>query len=55
MNKLVVVVVLVVLVTGCRIAQWTSKVTAPPFGSVEVTIGGGVIGTPAALEGTNAP
>lgn len=55
MNRAAMVLVLLALTAGCRIAQWSSRVAAPPFGEVEVTIGGGVIGTPAALGATNSP
>lgn len=55
MNRVMAVAVLLVLCTGCRIASWASKVQAPPFGTVEVTIGGGVIGDPGTLQGTNSP
>lgn len=55
MSKTAVLLALVMLLAGCRIASWASKVEAPPFGTVEVTIGGGVIGDPGTLQGTNSP
>ena len=55
MNRTLALAVLAVALCGCRIASWASKVEAPPFGTIEVTIGGGVIGDPGTLQGTNSP
>ena len=41
---------LCVLATGCRVADMGIGVNAPPFGSLSVSIGGGVIGQPGRFQ-----